>query len=477
MRRRGVTRHSCGEAQSFLYDGAHAVRPLRLTVRTPGFQPGNRGSIPLGGTITDGAVSPMGPIALFDKSFLQMLNVDEAALFDALFNSNICPIYYVEVLADLALEVSGDRTCEKVVADIARKTPVLRSAPNVLHASLCLQELGGRKIDLGHHVPAIAGGKPTRHQGGVALVYEESPEAAAFSRWQDGRFHEVERDFASGWREQLRQTDHAAGAELVKRVLCIRESPKTLEDAVNLARVVVDGAGQRLRTLRAAFALLGLPDQVWPTICKRWKSHGGPPLPVYAPYTAHCLTTDVFFHLAIDKKLISPDRVSNRTDIAYLYYLPFAMIFVSNDKLHRRTVPLFLDKTQLFVGGEELKQDLRDLDAHYSGLPESEQQQGLFNLASRPPDDERFLTTRIWRHFGFDTRPAKPYRHDDNKEANDRLLALFEEMIASAKRPSGPQRFTQAELDDPPQLAIERKVPVRRGKWRMFPPDIKGEPM
>ena len=38
----------------------------------------------------------MGPIALFDKSFLEMLNADEAVLFDALFSANICPIFYSE---------------------------------------------------------------------------------------------------------------------------------------------------------------------------------------------------------------------------------------------------------------------------------------------------------------------------------------------------------------------------------------------
>ena len=59
--------------------------------------------------------------------------------------------------------------------------------------------------------------------------------------------------------------------------------------------------------------------------------------------------------MAIDKKLISPDRPSNRTDMAYLYYLPFAMMFVSNDKLHKRTARLFLNAQQEFVSGDELK--------------------------------------------------------------------------------------------------------------------------
>lgn len=44
----------------------------------------------------------MAPTALFDKSFLQALNVDEAVLLDAFFLPVICPMFYVETLADLS---------------------------------------------------------------------------------------------------------------------------------------------------------------------------------------------------------------------------------------------------------------------------------------------------------------------------------------------------------------------------------------
>ena len=65
----------------------------------------------------------MGPIVVFDKSFLQMLNLDEAMIFDALYSAVICPIFYTEVLADLAKAPAGERTVEHLVADLAKKTP------------------------------------------------------------------------------------------------------------------------------------------------------------------------------------------------------------------------------------------------------------------------------------------------------------------------------------------------------------------
>ena len=43
----------------------------------------------------------MGPIILFDKSALQALSVDESVWFDQFFIPVICPIFFVETLADL----------------------------------------------------------------------------------------------------------------------------------------------------------------------------------------------------------------------------------------------------------------------------------------------------------------------------------------------------------------------------------------
>ena len=89
----------------------------------------------------------MGPIVLFDKSFVEMLNIDEATVFDTLYSSVICPIFYTEVLADLSKEPPGARTVERIVADVARKTPIMHATPNVSHSTLCVGELLGHAID------------------------------------------------------------------------------------------------------------------------------------------------------------------------------------------------------------------------------------------------------------------------------------------------------------------------------------------
>jgi hypothetical protein len=157
--------------------------------------------------------------------------------------------------------------------------------------------------------------------------------------------------------------------------------------------------------------------------------------------------------------------------------MPFAMMFVSNDKLHRRAAPLFLRDDQLFVVGEELKRDLTALDTYYSGRPEEEREQGLFRLAGYPPEDETYLTTRIWRHFKMRTRPAVEEADPEKtipKPAAQKMLAMVKEMQIAAKSPSL-GTFTRAELDDANHMVIERRVPLQRGKWRLMPRGVKGD--
>jgi len=413
----------------------------------------------------------MGPIALFDKSFLQMLNVDEAVVFDALYSAVICPIFYTEVLADLAKESQGYRSVERVVADLVKKTPIMHSTPNQLHSTICLTELSGHPIEMGR-VPVRAGGRAVRNpEGEVGIIFDESPEAKAFDRWQSGRFHEVERDFAARYRELLSTFDHGATAKLAKQMLSIQDTPRNLEEALAIARDVVHGAGQRFLTLKTAYSLLGLPQRQFREIHERWARLGRPQLTEFAPYVAHCLLVDVFFHIAVDKKLISPDRSSNRIDIAYLYYLPFTMMFISNDKLHRRVAPLFLREDQMFVGGDELKRDLGALDAYFWSRPEEERRQGLFRLAGYPPDEDRYLTTRIWQQFNMRIRRAEENSNSVesmSRLAKDDVLAMVRQMQAAAKR-ADVGRFTRDEIDGAEHMVIERRIPLQRGKWKLLP--------
>jgi hypothetical protein len=61
----------------------------------------------------------VGPITIFDKSALELLNVDEACLFGLFYRINLTPIFFVETLADLEKRVAEGRAPERVVGSIS----------------------------------------------------------------------------------------------------------------------------------------------------------------------------------------------------------------------------------------------------------------------------------------------------------------------------------------------------------------------
>jgi len=86
----------------------------------------------------------VGPITLFDKSFLQAISLDEAVWFDRFFLPVVCPVFYVETLGDLGKESSRLGAAENaVVKDVARKFPEMGGSPCASHADIAINDLLG----------------------------------------------------------------------------------------------------------------------------------------------------------------------------------------------------------------------------------------------------------------------------------------------------------------------------------------------
>ena len=158
----------------------------------------------------------MAPITLFDKSFLQSLSVDESVWFDHFFLINVCPIFYGETLADLDKTVREGRTPEQEVGIIADKFPEMRAFPCTYHRDLCLDELLlGYSVPMTGQIP-MRGGRRVESEGGRAAVFESSPEADAFQRWQKREFLEIEHQYARAWRRNAAVLDMAGAAAAVE---------------------------------------------------------------------------------------------------------------------------------------------------------------------------------------------------------------------------------------------------------------------
>ena len=412
----------------------------------------------------------MGPVLIFDKSTLQSLNTDEAVWLDNFYLCNITPLFFIETLADIEKSVHRGRTPEQVVGDLAHKTPDYGSCVNAAHMYLLEGELSaGANVDMRYGRPVLVPGRRVVLGEETGVIFEQSPESEALRRWQRKEFVEIERLTAKQWRRALSNLDWEEIYNTSKGYFAHREKPKTLEAVKQFVDEILDTWDQE-QVFRVGLPLVGLPPGLQAFAFTRWKAAGRPNIRQFAPYFRHVLSVDLFFHLGIAADLISRDRPSNKIDLAYLYYLPFCMVFTSNDKLHARSVPLFLRPDQLFVAGKDLKADLERLDRRYSVLPEEIKNLGTIKFAAYPPTDGDFLVSNHWDKYLSTWRdsalaPPRPIAN----EAEKALVAKINSFTDNAMTADPSADF---DSDSANSMVVKTMTAIRKGKWKRFPPEI-----
>ncbi len=389
---------------------------------------------------------------------------------DTFFLSNITPLFFIETLADLEKQVRKGRTPEEVVGSLAYKAPDMGSKVNAHHTGLLAAELfGSSEIDMRYGRPIIPGGRVLQLEGKTGVIFHPSPEEEAFSRWQKKQFLELERSNARAWRRALSNLDFERMYDLFRPFFPLGK-PKTLLDVKKFVDFHLDGPDQE-RVLLFGLTLVGIPPESFEMVVKRWKSAGKPRIREFAPYFSHVFAVDMFFYLAIAADVIGRGRASHKIDLAYLYYLPFCMVFTSNDKLHADIAPLFLRDHQSFVPGRELKADLGKLDSHFDALSDAIKSRGVMSFAHYPPRDDSFLVTRLWdKHMSPKWREQEPISPPPQEsELGKKLMGTIRRFEAEGTPiPEG----IGPDSDKVDHLVIQRKVYARKGKWTRLPPEV-----
>jgi len=173
--------------------------------------------------------------------------------------------------------------------------------------------------------------------------------------------------------------------------------------------------------------------------------------------------------LWLPTELLRNVKQSHQVDLAYLYYLPFCSIFTSKDNFHIQIVPLFLGPMQDFITGNDFKEDMKRLVMHYSGRSEDLRRTGLINFASCPPDDESFLTTRMWNKYLPTWReilntPKKPRDPDEDRR-------MLEELKQMSDSPDLKPADIEWGIDGADYVTIEKSVRVKKGQFLRFSED------
>jgi len=385
---------------------------------------------------------PAGPILIFDKSALQALSLDESNWLDNFFMTNITPLFFAETLADLEKEVGKGRTPEEVVGHLALKTPDMQATACAHHEKILGGDLYGQHIPLDGRIPRDFG-KVVELDGKRGIYFEKTPEEEALERWYNREFLDVERQIAKQWRRNLCGLDHEHSYSFFQNWFPLGK-PKNVTQAKILADAYFDGSSQE--------AALKLRE--------------------FTPYFRHLYGVDLFFNLAMAADLISRVRpagkADNKVDIAYLYYLPFCQVFLSNDNLHKRVVPLFLRDDQSFIVGDELKADLRKLDSHYAELPDDVKVSGFYNFAPDPPEDPSFLVTQLWDKHLPRWRQIKAERVPRDKSKDAAIVADLNRLKNAAEASDPVERLPLEEMQF---VQITRNPQRRKGKWLCYPED------
>jgi hypothetical protein len=402
-----------------------------------------------------------GPSLIFDKSSLESLNLDEAVMMDNFYMSTITPLFFVECLADLEKAIHSKSTPEQLVGSLANRTPDLQGNPNVHHLHILQAELH-RQFDFNNVLGRVvlAGGRRVQLGDKKGIVYQQSRESEAFLRWSRREFLQVERDIAKHWRRALTAVDFKAMVTRVSEEIGPWRVPKSLADAKQIADTVIDYLDPEF-LLNFGLDLLGVP-QATEWVVDDWKERRRPNLRQHVPYFVFLLTINIFFCLVLPTQLLRNVKPSHQVDLAYLYYLPFCSVFTSKDNFHAQIVPLFLGPMQDFVNGIDFKEDMKRLVAHYSALPDEVLKTGMNNYAAYPPEDDSFITTRMWDKYlplwrTFKNEPIKPR----DPEADRRLIEELKRMSESPEL----EPDDETDIESFAYVSLKREVRPQKGKW------------
>jgi len=412
----------------------------------------------------------MGPTTLFDKSFLQSLSLDESVIFDNFFNGVICPLFFIETLADLEKAIRQGRTPEEEVGIIADKTPEMSGYPNVYHSTLAVQNLLGQEIVMDGRV-MIAGGRPVKVDGKSGVVFRQSPEQEAFNRWQKRDFLHVERKIAKAWRQSLNAIDLNMLASGMRALGIDPQNCKSLDDAKEVSENFISGTDHVPDRIKLACLILNASPACEEFAIQAWKERGSRAFSEHAPYAAHVVSVELFFQLALAANLIGTERSSNRIDIAYLFYLPFCQVFASSDKLHRRSAPYFLRKDQSFVWGLDLKAALKTLVEQYAAFSVEIAETGLHGFApAPPPDDAECLLTQLW------DRHMSPSWRNLHKERVPREALQDPDLVKHLNRFTDAPTLPPDQVDWGPgeaeMMGLQRTIRRRKGSFWQVPKNI-----
>jgi hypothetical protein len=302
----------------------------------------------------------MGPLLIFDKSFLQMLNPEEVFELRLHFKFVGTPLLIREIIADLKKEPSPERIPRTVVKTLALKMETAHGVQPANFRKLALANLCAHSVSMIGQVPVDVS-RPNVHvtKDGRGTIYDSVPEQGMWRRWAAEDFSTDDEATASAWRAGLEKVDLRAVGDNWKGFAMAHfgsaKNQPQLIDAVDGMFNNPNRATQR-ELIALTLAFLRAPVAVSRVAFGLHSIGEISTLKEYAPFAASVTKLYLAFIGGLARGFIGP-RPSHFIDLQYLFYAPFCMVFVSADKFHR-TMWTATSGTNSFVWGPDLKTEL-----------------------------------------------------------------------------------------------------------------------
>lgn len=356
---------------------------------------------------------------IIDKSTFQSLSFEELYRLSCYYKHIITPVLTMEILGDLKKEAQEGKTpSSERVKDFANKLFPMETIVNSHYKVIIKGELLGTPASLDGR-PHVDIKKAVASESGMkGFLINESEEEKSIYKWREGNFTEADHELSALWRMTTTQENLL---ERLKKSLKSDASPK-FADFDELDKYVCKVLDE---PLIQEFLLINLLENydIDPSsgvqIFGRWNQIGKPMIKEFAPYAFHCLRVDTLFLFGLTSDLIGT-RPTNRVDLEYLYYLPFGHVFTSNDKVHKKLVPLLLREEQKFIVGPDLKQDLKNIVEFLNNL-EIDERRKYKNV---PPIIESSFTFQLWKEF-FNY----PIKNNWNREISEAEQEMMKEKM------------------------------------------------
>jgi hypothetical protein len=302
----------------------------------------------------------------------------------------------MELLGDLRKETPGTKSAEQKLSELAEKFGGSGPATNIDYRTLCIQSLLGNHFPLdGRIIPQSTRAVYDPEMGWGGII-DLSPLNEAILRWQDAKFEEFEREFSAFWRQVTQNLDLDSFRDQLNAYKVILPRVDNFQELQETVDTLLTTLAHQEIWLSWLLGQLSVPQSIGVLILARWRARRSALMKDFSPYSYYCLRALLMLLVGTRHKLIKW-QPTNLLDVQYLYYLPFCMVFASNDRLHHDLAPLLIRKNQSFIDGRILKADLGRISAFRDGLSELERQQLGYALGSYPPPKSDSVVYQLWK--------------------------------------------------------------------------------